>query len=452
MNIVEQQHQFFRTGKTRDVEYRTRQLMSLYHVILQYQDKISEALFRDLSKSEEESYLAEIGMVLSEITYTLRCLRRWARPKRVPSPLAAIFSSARIYREPFGSVLILAPFNYPFLLALTPLVSALAAGNCAVIKPSEYAPHTAAVIGEMLNNNFEERLCSVITGGADTARALLTQEFDYVFFTGSRQVGQQVYEAAAKNLTPVTLELGGKSPCIVQESADLDAAARRIVWGKFLNAGQTCVAPDYLLVQSTVKDALVEKMRRAITAFFGEQPQNNQNYPKIVNQAHYERLCEMLDEGSVLLGGQVNPQTLKIAPTLLENAPFYSKVMNDEVFGPILPIVEFSRIEQVFDYITLHEKPLALYLFTKDKAVQRKVLDTIPFGGGCINDTVLHLTSHALPFGGIGASGIGSYHGKAGFDAFTHQKSVLKKLPFLDLKLRYPPYDKPSELLKRVLR
>lgn len=452
MNLVEQQRKFFETGRTLEVDYRLRQLSSLYHVILQYEEKITEALYQDLSKSAAESYLTEIGMVLSEISYAMRHLRGWARPRRAGGSVGTIFSTSRVLREPYGTVLILAPWNYPFQLSLSPLVSALAAGNCAIIKPSEYAKKTGAVISEMLNNNFEERLCAAVTGGPETARELLAMEFDYIFFTGSREVGRKVYEAAAKNIIPVTLELGGKSPCIVEKTADLDLAARKIVWGKFLNAGQTCVAPDYLLVQDCVKDALVDKMRAYITMFYSETPEQNPNYPKIITPAHFERLSEMLDEGCIVAGGQKSEETQKIAPTILENAPFYSKLMNDEIFGPLLPVMEFSRIEQALEYISLHSKPLALYLFTQDGALERRVIKSVPFGGGCVNDTVMHTTAHSLPFGGVGGSGMGSYHGKAGFDTFTHQKSVLKKHRMFDFLLRYPPYDRVPPILKKLMR
>ena len=452
MNLLEQQHKFFASGATLNVDYRIRQLRSLYQVILQYQERISQALREDLSKSDQEAYLTEIGMVLGEISYTLRHLRRWVRPRRTGLTASTLFSSTRICPEPYGSVLILAPFNYPFQLALTPLVSALAAGNCAVVKPSEYAPATAAVISEMLNNNFEQRLCAVVTGGAQTAQNLTGLDFDYIFFTGSATVGRKVYKAAAQNLVPVTLELGGKSPCIVEQSADLDAAAKRIIWGKFLNAGQTCVAPDYLLVQDTVKRALLEKMCAKIVEFYGQEPQHNPNYPKIINQSHYDRLCEMLEEGSILFGGQRDPDTLKIAPTLVENAPFYSKLLSDEIFGPILPVIEFNRIDQVYEYISIHEKPLAFYLFTRNRTLERELIKKIPFGGGCVNDTVMHITSPQLPFGGVGMSGIGSYHGKAGFDAFTHPKSILRKRTLLDLPMRYPPYTTAKPMMKRILK
>ena len=452
MRLVEQQQKFFATGATLPVEYRIRQLRSLYQVILLNEDRIAGALQKDLGKSEQEAYLTEIGQVLSEISFVLRHIRRWTRPHRAAFSASTVFSSGKIHPEPYGVALILAPFNYPFQLALLPLVSALAAGNCAVIKPSEYAPETAAILSEILNNNFEERLCAVSPGGPETAKALLQEDFDYIFFTGGRSVGQQVYAAAANSLIPVTLELGGKSPCIVEQSADLDTAAKRIVWGKFLNAGQTCVAPDYLLVQETVHKELIERMRGYITQFYGEAPEKNPSYPRIVNEAHFERLCEMLQEGAIVAGGQMDQQTLRIAPTILENAPFYSKVMTDEIFGPVLPVVEFSTLEQAREYISLHEKPLALYLFTRSRAAEREILQRVPFGGGCVNDTIMHLCSHALPFGGIGASGIGQYHGKAGFDTFSHQKSVLKKWPVFDIPLRYPPYGRARPIMKRILK
>lgn len=450
-HLIEQQHRFFETGATWNLDYRIRQLRSLYQVILQYQERIFDALYQDLGKSEQEAYLTEIGMVLSEISYTLRHIRAWSRPDSGGFSIAAPFSVSRVLREPYGVVLILAPFNYPFQLALLPLVSALAAGNCAIIKPSELAPATAAVVSEMLNNNFEQRLCAVVTGGAQTAQTLVNSDFDYIFFTGSRSVGQTVYEAAAKKMIPVTLELGGKSPCIVEESADLDAAARRIVWGKFLNAGQTCVAPDYLLVQDCVKQKLIERMSAYIVQYYGENPEHNPQYPRIVNERHFQRLREMLEEGTILVGGQVDEQNLRIAPTILENVPYYSKLLSDEIFGPLLPVIEFSETDQVFTHLSLQKKPLALYLFTRDKTLERRVMQ-IPFGGGCVNDTILHMAAHGLPFGGVGDSGVGSYHGRAGFETFSHKKSIMRKLPMIDMALRYPPFDKVKPILKRIFR
>lgn len=452
MQLVEQQQKFFATGATLPAEYRMRQLRTLYQVILLNEERIAAALQKDLGKSEQEAYLTEIGIVLSEISFVLRHLKRWVRPQRARFSLACAFSSGSIRPEPYGVVLILSPFNYPFQLAVMPLVSALAAGNCAVIKPSEYAPETAAILSEMLNNNFEQRLCAVCTGGPETAKSLLQENFDYVFFTGGHSVGQQVYMAAAESLIPVTLELGGKSPCIVEKSADLETAAKRIVWGKFLNAGQTCVAPDYLLVQELVRAELIDRMRGYIRQFYGEDPLVNDSYPRIINEAHFDRLCEMLGEGTVITGGQSDRERLRIAPTILENAPFYSKVMSDEIFGPILPVVEFSTLEQAREYISLHERPLALYLFTRSKAVQREILQRVSFGGGCVNDTIMHLSSPTLPFGGVGASGTGQYHGKWGFDTFSHSKAVLKKWPLLDVPMRYPPYGKAKPVLKKILK
>lgn len=450
--ILQVQEAFFRTGKTLQPAFCEQALRRLYRSVLTHESEIYQALFQDLSKSEQEAYLTEIGIVLSEISAAVKHLKKWRKPKRVLGSLAVIGSTSEIHFDPYGQVLILSPFNYPFQLALVPLVSALAAGNCVVLKPSEFAPHTEKIIQKILSESLPKPLCTVVSGGAETAEKLIHADFDFIFFTGSYSVGKKVYQAAAERLIPVVLELGGKSPCIVDRSADLDLAARRIVWGKYLNAGQTCVAPDYLLVESSVKEKLLQKMKQYIVRFYSEAPEYHPQYPKIISPQHFERLSAMLSQGRIVIGGTTNATECKIAPTIIEDLSLEDSLLQEEIFGPILPVISFQTIEQVYQQIFSHEKPLALYLFTQNEMLKSELLKRVSFGGGCINDTVMHLILHNLPFGGVGASGMGSYHGKAGFDAFTHSKSVLKSTRYFDLPLRYPPYAKANPWIKRILK
>lgn len=450
MKLLQKQDVFFHTGKTKAPAFRKRQLKKLYDQIRQREKQIYEALRLDLAKSEQETYLTEIGLVLSEIRTAIRSLDRWTRPRRVRSSAATLGTISRIYPEPFGKVLVMAPFNYPFQLALTPLVSALAAGNCVVLKPSELAPHTERLLKELIEACFPEEYCAVVCGDADTAKALLQEPFDFLFFTGSPAVGRKVYQAAAGQLIPAVLELGGKSPCIVEKSADLPLAARRIVWGKFLNAGQTCVAPDYLLAEACVKEELLSLMEKEIHRFYTEEPLRCESYPKLINRRHFERLQGMLGEGRIRIGGGADERCNRIEPTVIETDE-NGKLMQEEIFGPILPVIAFEEKEEVYRLIRKYEKPLALYLFTRDRALEREVLQNLSFGGGCINDTILHLCNERLPFGGVGMSGIGSYHGKRGFDTFTHEKSVVHSGK-ADLPLRYPPYGKTTKLIRALLK
>lgn len=453
MELLGTQREYFLTGATLPVEFRIRQLKTLYQTILSFEDKIQNALREDLGKSPFESYETEIGFVLAEITYAIRHLKEWARPKKIFPPLFLFPSWGAICPEPYGSVLILAPWNYPFQLALAPLVSAIAAGNCAVLKPSELAPHTANVLAEILDACFEKRFCALIQGGPETAARLTSLPFDKIFFTGSERVGKKVLAAAAENLTPVVLELGGKSPCIVDSTADLSLAARRIIWGKSLNAGQTCVAPDYLLVDRRVKGALLERMEQELHRFFGDRPEQNPQYPKLINDAHYNRISSLLSEGTILFGGRQNPEERKISPAVMESIDPSSPLLTEEIFGPILPVVTYDHPDEILPYLSSRPKPLALYLFTSDKTMERTILSRASFGGGCVNDVILHLSCPELPFGGVGTSGMGSCHGKAGFDTFSHSKSVLKSSPRLDLPVRYPPYSEKSfSTLRRFLR
>lgn len=442
MNSIHIQREFFASGATRPVEYRLRQLKSLYYIIRINEEEICAALKKDLGKSRYEAYTTEVGVVLTQIAYTLKNLRKWARPERVPTSFLQLKGSGVVLSEPYGVCLILAPWNYPFQLSIAPAVAAIAAGNCVIIKPSEHAPATSEVISKIFNQNFEQRFCRVITGKSDVAKSLLMQKFDYIFFTGGAEVGRAVMEQASKNLTPVTLELGGKSPCIVDDTAVIPMAARRIIWGKSLNAGQTCVAPDYAFVHRKVFQPLVDSMKQWITEFYGDKPEFSPELGRIVNEHHFDRICGLLNGCEVLAGGGINREELKIAPTIVAEPPAKHPIMSEEIFGPVLPIIPYDELDRVLEFIRERPSPLALYLFTRDIRTEKKVMQAVPFGGGCVNDTVLQLASETMPFGGVGESGMGAYHGKAGFDTFSHKKSVLKSSSVLDIGLRYPPYEK----------
>ena len=446
------QKEYFQSGATLPLEFRLAQLRSLYRGIKRFEPQILEALRSDLGKSAEESYMSEIGMCLTEIRHTARHLREWSRPQRVPTPLMHSPGTSRLVREPRDVCHIIPPWNYPFLLAVGPMISAIAAGNCVTLKPSEYAPATAAVLEKMLDVCFEGRFCRTVTGGAEVSAAETARPYDMFFFTGSTAVGRKVMAAAAQNLTPVVPELGGKSPCIVDETADLPVAAARIIWGKCLNSGQTCVAPDYVLVARSRKDALIREMQKAICRFYGEDPCENSAYPRIVNERHFDRLAAMLPEDPAV-GGRVDRESLKIEPTLIETTlNDQSPLMTEEIFGPLLPIVPYDNIHEALGYILSRPRPLALYLFSRNRKLQRRVVETIPFGGGCINDTISHITTPYLPFGGTGDSGMGAYHGRCGYETFTHAKSILSK-PFRpDLPVRYPPLTGKLDLLHKILR
>ncbi|MBU5675640.1 aldehyde dehydrogenase [Alkaliphilus sp. MSJ-5] len=451
-NIVEKQREYFYTEETKDINFRISQLKLLKKIIIKNEEKLLIALKNDLNKSAFEAYETEIGTVLMELNYTIKRLRSWIKPKKVKTSITNFLSKSYIYSEPYGVVLIIAPWNYPFQLAISPLIGAIAAGNCAIIKPSEYATNTSKIVKEIINNNFKENFITVIEGGRDTNIKLLQQNLDYIFFTGSVSVGKAVMEEAAKNLTPVTLELGGKSPCIVHSDADIKLAAKKIVWGKFLNAGQTCVAPDYLFVHKDIKYKLISCIIDTIKLFFGEEPRESLDYGRIINQEHLGRLGELLKEGSIIVGGDIDRNEKYISPTIMENITWNNHIMKEEIFGPILPILEYSSLNEVITSIRNHGKPLALYLFTKCKEVEREVLEKLSFGGGCVNDTIMHLTSPHLPFGGVGSSGMGSYHGKASFDTFSHKKSILKSSSYFDIKLKYPPYGNKIKLLRNIIK
>ena len=449
--IVEAQRAYFRTGATRSPSFREASLRRLRQAILEREDDINAALRADLNKSPFEAYMTETGMVLEELRFVLGRLRRWAKPERVPTPLAQFPSRSFILKEPYGVTLIMAPWNYPLQLSLEPLIGALAAGNCAVVKPSAYAPATSAVLAELLGACFPPEYVAVVQGGRQENQDLLEESFDYIFFTGGVAVGKLVMEKAAVHLTPVSLELGGKSPCIVDETADIPLAARRLAFGKFLNAGQTCVAPDYLLVQQRLREPLIAALTACIREFFGPVPLDNPNYPKIVNEKHLGRLLGLLEGAHILTGGESREG--RLAPTLLDGVTADSPCMQEEIFGPILPVLTYDTLEEAVNFIVSRPKPLALYLFTRNKATEQRVLSSVSFGGGCVNDTIIHLATSHMGFGGVGASGMGSYHGKRSFDTFTHEKSIVKKAGWLDLPMRYPPYtDKHFRLLRKFLK
>ncbi len=441
-DILTAQEQFFKSGRTRDLDFRLENLSRLKKGIIQNESAIFEALKKDLCKSTYESFLTEVGVILDEIRLVSRRLKSWARPRRVKTPFYLWFASSRIYYEPYGRVLIIAPWNYPLLLSISPLVGAIAAGNCSVLKPSEYAPHTAAIISEIVASHFDNRYAAVIEGDAQTGAALLGQRFDYIFFTGSETVGKMVMSAAAKYLTPVTLELGGKSPCIVDQDVDMDAAARRIVFGKFVNAGQTCIAPDYLLVHQSNKSKLLELIQKYVSRFYGEDPRKSPDYARIINPDHFNRLRALLEKGDVIVGGQSDSQNLYIAPTVITHLSWDDPVMQAEIFGPILPVFEFEDLSDVISIINSRPKPLALYIFSSRPENCRKVIDEVSFGTGCINDTVVQFANPHLPFGGVGSSGTGRYHGRASFDLFSNKKSVLKKSFAFDPPLAIPALQK----------
>ena len=436
--LVSNQHAHFRSGATLPVAARLDALDRLRRNILAMQPDIEAALQTDLGKHPYEGYFCEIGQVLEELSYLRSHLRRWAKPQRVHTPMTLFPAKSRRYPQPYGVVLVMSPWNYPFMLSMTPVLGAIAAGNCVILKPSAYAPATSKVLSQLIAATFEPQYVAVVEGGRAENSALLDQHVDYIFFTGGVTVGKEVMRRAAQNLIPVTLELGGKSPCIVDETADLALAAKRIVFGKFLNAGQTCVAPDYVLVQQTVKDQLVEQLKKALHDALGDAPLSNPEYGKIVNDKHYRRILGLLEGQTILLGGQARDG--KIAPTLLDQVDPQSPVMQEEIFGPVLPILSYTTPQEVVDFVSSREKPLALYLFTRSRAHQRQVWRELSFGGGCVNDTVIQLASPRLPFGGVGESGMGAYHGRAGFDAFTHYKSTLWRPAGWEIPLRYPPY------------
>lgn len=439
---VKLQREYFYTGQTRDLEYRKEALKRLLTTIKQMEAEILTALHEDLNKSEFEGYMTELGMVYEEIRFALKHVKQWGKRKKVKSPMSQFPSRSYIYSEPYGVVLIMSPWNYPFQLCIAPLVGAIAAGNCAIIKPSEYAPATEKILSKLIRETFPKEYIAVVEGGVEVSSALLKEPFDFIFYTGGEMVGKIVMESAAKHLTPVALELGGKSPTIVEESANIQLAAKRIAFGKFLNAGQTCVAPDYVLIHSSIKEEFLKALVGWIETFYTKKPLENEAYPKIITKRHFDRILSYLDGGTVYYGGEWKEETRSISPTILTDVKIDSAVMKEEIFGPILPVLTYETISEVVDYIVSRPKPLACYVFTTNKEVEQRIMKHVSFGGGCVNDTIIHLATPYMGFGGVGSSGMGSYHGKQSFDTFSHKKSILKKSNLFDIPLRYQPYTK----------
>ncbi len=451
LEVIQKQRQYFQSNKTKSLQFRINQLQKLKSVIKLNEALILEALHQDLGKSKYEGFISEIGILYDEINHMIKYLPKWSKVKKVKTPIVHFRSRSYLMREPYGVTLIISPWNYPFHLSINPLIGAIAGGNTAIIKPSEYSINTTKLLQSMMKEHFKEEYIAVITGGKEETNQLLNESFDYIFFTGSVPVGKIIMEKAAKHLTPVTLELGGKSPSIVCYDANIELAAKRIVFGKLFNAGQTCVAPDYLLVHRSIKDELIEKIIYFIEQFYNE-PLTNPLYPKIISNRHFNRLISLIKNKIPLYGGAYNEEVLKIAPTLMTNVDLDGPLMTDEIFGPILPIIEFQHLSEAIKIVSHNPNPLALYLFTQDKQIEKDICQQIKFGGGCINDTLLHLATPYLPFGGVGNSGMGRYHGKASYETFTNQKSILKK-KYFDINLRYPPYtDNKFKKIKKLFK
>lgn len=446
-SLVARQRKFFLTGRTLSVETRLEMLKRLKACIQKHETAIGEAIRKDLGKSNFESYMCETGIVLSEISYMIRHLPSFAKEKNVRTPLAQFASRSFQKPSPYGVTLIMSPWNYPFMLTFDPLVDAIAAGNTAVLKPSAYSPHTSALMETLIKECFPPEYVAVVTGGRQENTCLLNQRFDYIFFTGSQAVGKEVMRRASEHLTPVTLELGGKSPCIVEKSANLKLAAKRIVFGKYLNCGQTCVAPDYIYCDEAIREPLLKQMQKQIKKQFGSDPLIGKNYGKIINEKHFERILSLIDPAKVVCGGQYDRSTLRIAPTLMDRVTFEDPVMQQEIFGPVLPVLTYRSLEEAIATVNSRPHPLALYIFTSDKAAAKKITTQCSFGGGCINDTIIHLATSEMGFGGFGESGMGAYHGKTGFETFSHYKSIVDKKTWMDLPMRYQPYRRVYEKL-----
>ncbi|MBN1499755.1 MAG: aldehyde dehydrogenase [Spirochaetes bacterium] len=450
--VMENHRRYFSTYVTKDVKFRIEMLKKLKAAIQKNEKKIAAALFADLGKSEFEAYETETGIILEELSVFIRKLKKWSRPEKVSTAITHFPSKSFISPEPFGTVLIMSPWNYPFQLLMAPLIGAIAAGNCAVLKPAHYSEKTSDIISDIISQTFPEEYISVFKGGREINQQLLAEKYDYIFFTGGAVLGKIVMKSAAENLTPLTLELGGKSPCIVDKSVNIKIAAKRIVWGKFLNTGQTCVAPDYLLVHKAVKTKLIEQMKLAITGYFGNDPHESPDYPRIITDKQCARLIGLLKDGDALCGGNYIEKEKYIAPTILDNVSPDSEIMSDEIFGPILPIIDWEKTEDMIKFINDRPKPLAFYLFTRSNKFRDEVLKKASFGGGCINDTIVHLANPNLPFGGVGFSGMGKYHGKASFDLFSNRRSILQKSTLIDLPIRYAPYKGKMKIIKMFLK
>jgi len=435
-----------------NINFRKETLIKLLNAVIVHENEIIQALYDDFKKPAFEAVLTETSYVIVELKDTIKNLKKWAKPKRVFPSILNFPSTDYIYKEPYGKVLILAPWNYPFQLALCPLISAVAAGNQVVVKPSELTPKTSEIIVKIISKVFDKNHVKVVEGGIEVSQQLLSERWDYIFFTGSVAVGKIVAKAAAENLTPVTLELGGKNPCIIDETANLKLAAKRIAWGKFVNAGQTCIAPDYILIQKNMKSHFVTYLKEEITKAYGENPSESPDFARIVNAKNWQRLVKMIEPDKVIFGGQSNSKDCYIAPTLVEETSSESPIMKEEIFGPILPILSYKNETEIDAIISKYEKPLALYVFTENHSFSKKIIQKYSFGGGCINDTMIHFANKRLPFGGVGHSGIGAYHGSFSFDTFSHTKSIVKKANWLDLPMRYAPYKDKLQIIKKVLK
>ncbi len=449
---LENQRSFFRSGKTRPLSFRLEQLRILKKVIEKSEDKIYQAIKKDFQKPEIESFFSETSLVIDEIDYAAGRLHKWMKPRGVHTPLLHFPGRSFIIPEPYGLSLIIGPWNYPFQLTMAPVIGAMAAGNCVLIKPSSVTIHTSQLMADLIAENFDPAYLDVIQISGARSQKLLLQKFDFIFYTGSAPVGRIIMEAAAKHLTPVVLELGGKSPCIADADIDIAKTARSIIWGKFFNDGQTCIAPDYILVNRKIKNKLTAEMKKALMKFYGNDPLNSPDLAKIINRQEYERLCRYLREGDIAAGGKRDPSSLRISPTLLDNVKIKGAVMREEIFGPVLPVLQYNKIEEAVDMINSMQKPLAMYLFTRDKKIQRRVLSETSSGGLCINDTLVHFASTSLPFGGVGESGMGKYHGRMSFEAFSHMKSVFRKNFLVEIALRYPPYRKFGKLMRFFIK
>ena len=440
--LVLKQRKFFRTGATLPVGTRLKALLKLKACILRYEDEIHAALKKDLGKSDFESYMCETGMTLSELSYMIKHIFSFTKEKNVWTPLAQFCSRSYKKPSPYGVVLIMSPWNYPFMLTMEPLIDAIAAGNTAIVKPSAYSPYTSEIIRKIIGECFEREYVSVVTGGRAENSCMLNEHFDYIFFTGSQTVGKEVMKKASAYLTPVTLELGGKSPCIVDKTANIKLAAKRIVFGKYLNCGQTCVAPDYIYCDRAIKDKLINAIRHQIKKQFGQNPLSNKNYGKIINEKHFDRIVSLIDDSKVICGGKHDRSALRIEPTVMDRVTFSDPVMQEEIFGPVMPVLIYDSLDEVITNINALPHPLALYLFTSSKETAKRITSQCGFGGGCINDTIIHLATSEMGFGGFGESGMGAYHGKTGFDTFSHYKSIVDKKTWMDLPMRYQPYRK----------
>lgn len=448
--IVSHQKTFFKTQQTKNIKFRKMYLEKLRDIIIKNENLLCEAIYRDFGKSKFDTFTTEISFVLNDINYYLKNLNAFSKPKKVTTNLANQIGNSSIHPEPLGCVLVIGAWNYPYQLSLSPMIAALAAGNCCILKPSEIAENTMKVMAKLINENFPPEYLYVYEGGIDETTDLLRFKFDKIFFTGSTKVGKIVYRAAAENLTPVVLELGGKSPAIVSKDADLETAAKRIVWGKFLNAGQTCVAPDYLLVDESVHEQFLEMLRKYINEF--KYTPDSEQYTKIINRKNFNRLVKLINREKIYFGGNSDEENLYIEPTLLSNVNWEDDVMQEEIFGPILPVISFNHFNLVLNTLLELEKPLAAYLFTRNSEEKQAFTAKLSFGGGCINDVIMHLGNERMPFGGVGASGIGNYHGKFGFDAFSHQKSILEKANWGEPSIKYPPYsEKKLSWIRKLL-